>query len=111
MRDVIQKVMTTENEAMRIVQAARAAGEQILAQARARSREMVRQAHQEARREAEEILAAAEAEAVRERAENLDLAAAGIKQAIQLDETTARQCVDAAVRCILGRTGETPIVL
>ena len=102
MRDVIQKILTTESEAKQLVQAARTEVEQLLSNVRLQARNLVEQAHRESRVEAEKILAVAEAEAAREKAAQLAGADAEINSTIRLDETTAHQSVEAALRCVCG---------
>ena len=102
MRDVIQKILTTESEAKQLVQAARTEVEQLLSNVRLQARNLVEQAYQETKAEAENILAVAEAEAAREKAERLAGAAAEINATIRLEETTAQQAAQAALRCVCG---------
>ena len=82
MRETIQRVMATEDAAMRLVAAAREEGEAL---------------------EAEGILTAAVEEARREKEERIRQASAEIEATIRLDEDAARQAVDAIVRCVCGR--------
>lgn len=111
MRDVIQKVMTTEDEAQRLLQAARVEAEEIISQARQQAREQARLAQQQSRQEAAEIIRAAIAQAEQDKSRQLAHAAREINQSIQLDESTARQCVEAALKTIRGDAHERPIIL
>jgi vacuolar-type H+-ATPase subunit H len=102
MRDVIQKVIATENEAKQLVQAAKAEAERLVADARKQARDLVASARQESRNEAEQVVAAAVRGAEQEKMERLACSAAEIETRIHLDETTAKQAVDAAVRFVCG---------
>ena len=103
MRDVIQKVIAAETDAKQLVQAARIEADQLLTNARLQARGLVELAHREARLETETILAAAEAEAGRDKAERLARATAEIQSNLRLDGATARQAVEAALRCVCGK--------
>ena len=102
MRDVIQKVLETEAEAKRLVEAAKSEAEDILSKARQQAQELLAQAHRELRTEAERIVAAAVEAAEREKQERLARAAAEIKVQIRLDEAVTRRAVEGVVQCVCG---------
>lgn len=102
MQEVIQRVIAAEAEAKQLVQAARTEAEQLLGGARVEARQLIEQAKREAQLEAERILAAAEAGARDEKKERLACAAKEIEASIRLDDATAQQAVEAAVRCVRG---------
>ena len=103
MQDVIQEVLAAEKRAREMVQSARAEADQSIGLARARCREILNQAHESARSEREAIMEAATAEALREKTERLERAATEIKLGVHLCESAARNYVEAALDCILGR--------
>lgn len=102
MREVIQKVIATETHAKHLVQSAQSDADQLVTRARLQARDLVDQAQREAKLEAGRILETAEAAAAREKSERLARATAEINATIRLDETTAQQSVEAAVRCVCG---------
>ena len=102
MREVIQKVIATETEAKQLVQAARIEADLLVSSARLQARDVVEQMHRDAKVETEKILAAAETDAAREKTERLTRAAVEIETDIRLDETTAQQAVETALRCLCG---------
>ena len=102
MRDVIQKVVATEAEAKRMVQAAQSEAERILLEARKRAQELMAAAQWEARLEAEKIFAAALQAAEAEKQEKLASTAAEINTRVCLDEGTVRQAAEAVTRCVRG---------
>lgn len=102
MQEVIQKVVATETEAKQLVQAARTEAGRLLTDARSQARRLVEDAQREARLETDGLLAAAEVEAANEKTELLARAAREIETNIRLDADTARQAVEAAVRCVRG---------
>jgi len=108
MRDVIQKVIETETEAKRIVQAARAEAEQIMSAAQKQARDLVTQARQEARMATEKMLLAAMQEAEQEKKERLARAAAEILTQVCLDDATVQRAAAAAARCVRGVTKPVP---
>jgi vacuolar-type H+-ATPase subunit H len=103
MRNVIQKVLETEAEAKRLVEAAKAEAEDILSKARKQAQELLAQARREARAEAERMVEAAVKEAERERQERLARAAAEIKTQVRLDEPVTRRAVEGVVLCVCGQ--------
>jgi vacuolar-type H+-ATPase subunit H len=108
MRDVIQKVVETETEAKRIVQAAMAEAELIRSAAQKQARNVVTQARQEARMETEKLLAAAIQEAEQEKKERLARAAAEIDTHVRLDSATVQRAAEAAARCVRGASKPVP---
>jgi len=102
MHEVIQKVIATEAEAKRMVQAARSEAELILSAAQKRAQEMTRAARQEVQIESGKILAAATAAAEGDQQTRLATVAGEIENQVHLD-AAARQRVGAAVvRCVCG---------
>ena len=103
MRDVIQKVIATEAEARRIVEAARAEAVRISAGAQKQGEELVARTRQEARAEADRVVEAALKTAAQEKRERLARAVAEIDTQVQLDETARQRAVAAAIRCVCGQ--------
>jgi vacuolar-type H+-ATPase subunit H len=102
MRDVIQKIIATENEAKAIVETARAEADRILSDARKKGQDIVERSRREARVEADRIVEAAVEKAERERENRLAHAAAGIESQIQLDQNSSQWAVEGVVRCVCG---------
>lgn len=100
MRETIQRVMAAEDEATRLVEAAREEGVAILAEGRKRAQELTDRIRQEARLAGEAILRTATEEAHRDREERLRRASAELETSVRLEEATARQAIDAIVRCV-----------
>jgi len=102
MREVIEKIIVTENEARTIVEAVGAEAERVLSDARKRASEIVERSRLEARTEAARIVEEAVGEAEEEKKVLLSQAASRIQSGIDVDEV-ARECaVQAVVRCICG---------
>jgi vacuolar-type H+-ATPase subunit H len=102
-RDVIQKVIATEAEAKRIVEAAKAVADSISSDAQKQAQELVARARQEARAEADGIVTVAVREAGQEKHERLARAIAEIESQVRLDETTRQRAVAGAIRCVCGQ--------
>jgi vacuolar-type H+-ATPase subunit H len=103
MRDVIQKILETEAEAKRLVEAAKAEADETLSKASTQTQELLAQARREVRAEAERMVQAAVEEGEREKQERLARAAAEIKSQIRLDETVIQRAVEGVVRCVRGQ--------
>jgi vacuolar-type H+-ATPase subunit H len=102
MRDVIEKIIVTENEAKTIVETARTQAEGIIAEARRKGQDMVEHARREAGVEAEKIMHTAIDAAEQEKASSLALARKSIEQEIRLDEESTRKAVEGVVQCVCG---------
>jgi vacuolar-type H+-ATPase subunit H len=102
MRDVIQKVMVTEAEAKRMVQAARSEAGRILDEAQKRVQELTAAARLAAQVETEKILAGVLHAAEAEKQERLARAAVEINTQISVDGDTVRQMAEAVSRCVRG---------
>lgn len=102
MRDVIQKIITTEADARQRVQSAKAEAERILTGARKRADELKAAARQMARLDVDKLMAAALQTAEAERQERLNRAAAEIQTQVKIDKATAGQAAEAVVRCVCG---------
>jgi len=103
MRDVIQKIISTENEAKLIIEKAKAEGERILLDAHKKGNDLVEQARQQALTEAQKIVDAAVEDAERKKQYQLALADAEIEKQIRLDPTTKRLAVQGVIRCVCKR--------
>jgi vacuolar-type H+-ATPase subunit H len=102
MRDVIHKIIATENEARAIVETARAEADRILSDARKKGQDIVEQAREQALVEAEKIVEAAVQAAEREKKNRLTHAAAEIESEIHLDRNDSQWAVEGVVRCVSG---------
>ena len=102
MHDVIQKIMSTEAEARRMVQTAKTEAEQILAEARKRAQELTAAARKDVQIKCQGILLALTQEAEKDKQTSLALAAAGIEKQVSISETTKQRAVAAVVRCVCG---------
>ncbi len=103
MRDVIQKIIATENEAKAVVETARAEADRILSDARKKGQDIVERARQEASGEAESIVEASVEAAEREKEHRIAHAAAEIESQIQLDQNSRQWAVEGVVRCVCGQ--------
>jgi vacuolar-type H+-ATPase subunit H len=102
MRDVIQKIIATENEAKLLVEKANAEADRILSDAQKKGQSMVDRAREEALFEAERIMEAAIEGAEREKQDRLAQIAAEIERDIQLDQERRESVVEGVVRCVCG---------
>jgi vacuolar-type H+-ATPase subunit H len=100
MRDVIQKIIATENEAKLIVEAARAEADRILSEAQRKAHDPIERARQETLIEAERIVEAAVEAAEREKQHRLVDAANEIESQIQLEPATKKWAVEGVVQCV-----------
>jgi vacuolar-type H+-ATPase subunit H len=103
MRDVIARVIATEAEARRMVEAARAEADRISSDAQKRGQELVARTRQQARAEAESTVEAALRAAEQEKRKRLARVAAEIETEVRLDETTRERAVAGAIRCVCGQ--------
>ena len=97
MREIIQKVIATENEAKQQLAAAKAEAGRLEANARLQARQQLDDAHAAGKHEAAAILAAAEAGAAREKAGQLAQVTTEINATLRWDATMTRQIVAAAL--------------
>ena len=102
MRDVIQKVIATEAEAKRLVEAAKVEAGRVTSEAQKQAEALVGRARQEARVETEKILAMALQEAEREKQELLARATVEMESQIRFDKDTRDRAVKAVIRCVCG---------
>ena len=100
MRDVIQKIISTESEAKLAVEEARAEAERIISDAQRGGGNLVEQARQEALAEAKKIVDASVEEAERNKQYQLAQAAIEIEEQIRLDPATRQWAVEGVVRCV-----------
>lgn len=105
MQDVIQKVIATEAEAVRIVAAARAEAERLLSAAQKQAAELLERARLEAREEAERLLETAVEAAEEEKRRQLALIRTATDSQLQLSEPARQRAVSAALKCIYGQCG------
>jgi vacuolar-type H+-ATPase subunit H len=100
MRDVIQKIISTENEARLTVEEARAEAERIMSDAQKKGYDLIERARQETLIEAKKIVDASVEEAERKKQSQLAHAAAEIENQIRLDPATRQLAVEGVVRCV-----------
>jgi vacuolar-type H+-ATPase subunit H len=103
MRDVIQKVIATEAEAKRMVEAAKAEADRILFDAKKQGDDLAARARQETRAEAENVMEAALQAAEQEKRQRLARVTVEIETQVRLDDTTRQRAVAGAVRCACGQ--------
>lgn len=102
MREVIIGILSTEDEAGRIVAGARERGAAIISGAREKAREIAEASFGEARLAAELAFAAALEAAAREKAVLLEAAAAEIEESARFWESGRRAAVALVVKKVLG---------
>ncbi|MBP1749854.1 MAG: hypothetical protein H6Q52_2393 [Deltaproteobacteria bacterium] len=102
MRDVIQKIVATENQAKRIVEEGRAQADRILFDARKQAQDINTKAYQDAGREAQEIVAEAVRAAEDQKRENLAKASAATEREIVIDDGSRQKIVEEIIRHVCG---------
>lgn len=100
MRDVIQKIISVENEANVTIQDARAEAERITSDARKKSNDLIENARQEALTEAIKIVDASIQGAEKEKQQQLASAAIEIEKQVRLDPAIREWAVEGVVRCV-----------
>jgi len=100
MRDVIQKIISTENEAKLTIEKAKAEGERIIADAQKKGNELIERVRQQAVAEAQKIVDDAVIDAERKKQYQLSQAAAEIEEQIRLDPATRQWAVEGVIRCV-----------
>ena len=100
MREIIQKIITTESEAKLAVEAARVEADSILSDVKKKGHDIIEQARQETLIEAEKIVKAVVEEARREKQNRLDTAVDEIENQIQLEPSSRKWAVEGVVRCV-----------
>lgn len=98
MRDVIEKIVSTENEAKEIIEKAKSLRDQILSDARRKSQEIIDRARQEAIAEADNIINAAVEAAEMEKQMKLTHAAKDIENRFTLKQETRKALIDLIIR-------------
>lgn len=100
MRDVIQKIISTESEAKLTVEVAKAEAERIISDAQKKGDDLAKQARQEALAEANKILDASVEEAEQKKQDQLAHAISEIEKQIRLDPTIREWAVEGVIRCV-----------
>ncbi|MCX5817696.1 MAG: hypothetical protein NTX75_15900 [Proteobacteria bacterium] len=100
MREIIQKIITTESEAKLTVEVARAEADRISSDAQKKGHDIVELARQEALIEAGRIVEVAVEAAEREKQYRLTDAAAEIESQIQLEPASRKKAAEGVVRCV-----------
>lgn len=100
MRDVIQKLITAEAEAKRLIQAAKADAQRILSEAQQQAQKLTFDTRQEAQLAAQRILTTAITNAEADKQARLATFVVEIEKQIDLNESKRRQVVEAVVRCV-----------
>lgn len=100
MQDVIQKIISTENEAKHAVEAAKAEADSITTSAQKQGHDVIERARQEARIESEKIVEAAVEAAEREKQDRLTRAVAEIESQIRLEPDSRERAAEGVVRCV-----------
>ncbi|MCX8111286.1 MAG: hypothetical protein N3D15_08575 [Syntrophorhabdaceae bacterium] len=98
MRDVIEKIVSTEVEAKAIIEKAKSIKDQILIDARKKSQDMIERARHEALIEAENIINAAVEAAEMEKQMKLNHAAKDIENRFTLTQETRKAAVELIIR-------------
>ena len=102
MREMVQQVLATEQEANRMVEAAKAEAERDLSEVRKKAQELIMRTRQAAREEAASLVEGAVGAAQQAKQERLAQLANEIKAEVQLDENTRQQAVAGIVRFVSG---------
>jgi vacuolar-type H+-ATPase subunit H len=104
-RDVIQKIVATENQAKRIVEEARAQADRVLAEARKQAQDISMKAYQDAGRQAQEIVNEAIRAAEDQKQESLAKASEAIEREVFIDEGLRQKIVEEIIRHVCGHRG------
>ena len=102
MRDVIQKIVATENQAKRIVEEGRAQADRILFEARKKAQDVSMKAYQDAGREAQEIITEAARQAEDERQKTLNDAMDILEREVVIDKGTRQKIIEEIIRHVCG---------
>ncbi|MHB8108887.1 MAG: hypothetical protein ACYDHW_02515 [Syntrophorhabdaceae bacterium] len=102
MRDVIQKIVATENEAKRTIEEARVLADRILFEARKAAQDITAKAYQEAASDADRIISEAVEAAENKKLESLKNAAVRIDEQIKIDGSLRKQIIDDIVKLVRG---------
>lgn len=105
MRDVVQKIVATENQGKRIIEEARAQADRVLAEARKQAQDISMKAYQDAGRQAQEIVNEAVREAEDQKRESLAKASEAIEREVVIDEGLRQKFVEEIIRHVCGRSG------
>lgn len=105
MRDVIQKIVATENQAKRIIEEARVQADRVLAEARKQAQDISTKAYQDAGREAQEIVNEALRAAEDQKQASLEKASGAIEGEIVIDEGLRQKIVEEITRHVCGHRG------
>ncbi|HOE15828.1 MAG TPA: hypothetical protein PLX02_00285 [Syntrophorhabdaceae bacterium] len=100
MRDAIQKIVGTENEARLAVEAARTEADRILSEAQKKAQDILERARQEAFAEAQKVVEAAVQKAEHEKEARLADAVNKVESQIQLEPASRKSAVAEVVRCV-----------
>ncbi len=106
MRDVIQKIVATENQAKRIVEEGRVEADRILSEARKKAQYITTKAYQDAGKEAQDIVAEATQAAERERQDSLQRASEAIEREIVIDKDLRKAIIEEILRHVCGRQSD-----
>jgi vacuolar-type H+-ATPase subunit H len=102
MREIIQKIIASENEAKEIVEEAGIEADRILANARRRASEILDQALAEARAETKKIVEEATKVAEEEKQRRLEEARDRLEREVSMDEAARELSIQEVVRCVCG---------
>lgn len=111
MRDVIQKIVATENQAKRIIEEGRAQADRILADARRQAQDITAKAYQDAGKEAQEIIAEAVQTAEKQKQDSLAHASAALGKEIVMDEGSRQVIIEEIIRHVCGSESNTRRVI
>jgi ATP synthase H subunit len=101
-REIIEKLMATEEEAKSILAQARQESTALLRDAQTRAQELLERAQREARDDAERILKKGQQQAAAEEQECLARADTEIASQVRLEPSVKQRAVRAVVRCVIG---------
>lgn len=104
MREVLQQLIATEEEARGIVTAAHQTGDKLVQEAQAKAAQLLEHARAETRLEAERVLQSAMASTMAEERELLARADAEIESELKVDPGKRQCAVRAVVQCVFGQS-------
>ena len=103
MRDIIQKIISTESEARLVVESAQVEADRILSEAKKKGHDIIEQARANALVESDGIIEKAAREAEKEKQLRLAETIAETERQIRLEPTTMQWAVEGVIRCICGK--------
>jgi len=108
MKEIIQKMVEAEKEALRLIDNSEAEGRKVAEKAQAEAISLVEQARKEARKVSREIIETAHAEVENNRRAKLEAIREHRPSLDTLDDARVREAVDVVIKALAGGPGDSP---